>query len=381
MMFFVSGVDREGLSDQIGSLWLRDDFSDINLVVDGYRMPGHKVILAARSEYFRALLYGGLRETHENEVRLLDVNSVAAFRHLLKYVYTGHLSLMDMKQDMVLEVLGLAHKYGFVDLEESISYYLRNTLSIKNVCLYYDASMLYGLSSLAKDCCSFIDRNALEVMNHESFHSLSASALREMISRDSFCAQEVDIFRSVVEWIRKNSDAEASDVLSYVRLPLISLIDLLHVVRPCELLSADVILDAIKARCESRDSDLRYRGFLMAEENVASRSHGASVLHGELPDNLLKGDVHNYDMEKGFTRHHIDEGQANGILIKLGMQVQLLSIYLLSCTFMYSCHLFDLVHHKPYADAIMGQRHEGLFLLRRSFYGSKGNEKCLTQKL
>ena len=246
------------------------------------------------------------------------------FGILLRYIYTGHLSLTDMKQEMVLEVLGLAHRYGFVQLEASISDYLRNTLSIKNVCEYYDASMLYGLTSLARDCCSFIDRNALDVMNHESFYSLSCSGLKEMISRDSFCAQEVDIFRAVVEWAKKNPETDASEVLSCVRLPLISLVDLLNVVRPCDLLSADVILDAIKARNESRDSDLRYRGFLMAEENVATRAHGASVLHGELPENILKGDVHNYDMERGFTRHHIDEGQPNGILIKLGTQVSIL---------------------------------------------------------
>lgn len=92
-------------------------------------------------------------------------------------------------------------------------------------------------------------------------------------------------------------------MLSCVRLPLISLPDLLNVVRPCEVVSADVILDAIKARSECRDADLQYRGYQIAEENVASPRHGAQVLQGELKTNLLDGDVHNYDMEKGFTRH------------------------------------------------------------------------------
>lgn len=43
----------ESLSDQIGFLCLRDDYSDIVLVVEEVHIPGHKVILAARSEYFR----------------------------------------------------------------------------------------------------------------------------------------------------------------------------------------------------------------------------------------------------------------------------------------------------------------------------------------
>lgn len=83
-----------------------------------------------------------------------------------------------------------------------------------------------------------------------------------MISRDSFCASEVDIFRAVCEWSQQNPDVDMADILSAVRLPLMALPELLNVVRPTGLVSADSILDAIKARTESRDTDLKYRGYL-----------------------------------------------------------------------------------------------------------------------
>lgn len=51
-----------------------------------------------------------------------------------------------------------------------------------------------------------------------------------------------------------------------VRLPLMSLTELLNVVRPSGLLSPDAILDAIKIRSESRDMDLNYRGMLSKYE-------------------------------------------------------------------------------------------------------------------
>lgn len=41
------------LSDNIGALFLREDYSDIVLKIEGQRFPAHKVILAARSDYFR----------------------------------------------------------------------------------------------------------------------------------------------------------------------------------------------------------------------------------------------------------------------------------------------------------------------------------------
>jgi len=41
------------LSENLSSLLLNDSYQDITLVVENQRIPAHKVILAARSEYFR----------------------------------------------------------------------------------------------------------------------------------------------------------------------------------------------------------------------------------------------------------------------------------------------------------------------------------------
>ena len=89
----------------------------------------------------------------------------------------------------------MAHQYGFVDLETSISDYLRAVLSVRNVCLIYDMASMYALQSLLASCHSFMDRHATEVILHTSFLSLSPQGIKDIISRDSFCAPEVDIFK------------------------------------------------------------------------------------------------------------------------------------------------------------------------------------------
>ena len=58
----------------------------------------------------------------------------------------------------------------------------------------------------------------------------------------------------------------------------------------------------------------------MPDENVAHPKHGTQVLQGEMRSALLDGDSHNYDMERGYTRHAINESGDHGILIKLGTQ-------------------------------------------------------------
>ncbi|XP_012274808.1 BTB/POZ domain-containing protein 9 [Orussus abietinus] len=305
------------LSDNIGALYLSDDYSDIMLIVDGQRFNGHKVILAARSQYFRALLFGGLKESTQQEIELKGT-TLPAFKSLLKYIYTGHMSLANQRDEAVLDILGLAHQYGFLELEAAVSDYLREILSIKNVCLIFDAARLYQRQFLIKVCHDYMDKNSMKILQHESFLQLSPGALNELISGDSFFAAEIDIFIAVQAWLKANPDIDPSEVLGQVRLSLISITDLLNVVRPTGLVSSEVILDAIAARTQMRDSDLAYRGQLLVGENVAHPRYGAQVLEGEMRSFLLDGDTHGYDTECGYTRHTITESDDRGILIKLG---------------------------------------------------------------
>lgn len=255
----------ELLSSQTSALYRSQEFTDVTFIVDGSKFFAHRVILAARSEYFRALLFGGMRETNpDTQIDIHDTTS-PAFDALLKYVYSGKMFLGDYKEDTILELLSLAHKYGFLALESALQGYLKAILNIRNVCVVFDAAVLYQMNDLYTTCLSFLDRNAVEVLSTEGFSCLTKSALIEIIKRDSFCAPENQIFRAVVEWVEsaeEMSDVDFKDILDKVRLPLISLHDLFNIVRPSDLFSADAILDAIRIKTESRVNEMNFRGHL-----------------------------------------------------------------------------------------------------------------------
>ncbi|KZS21506.1 BTB/POZ domain-containing protein [Daphnia magna] len=314
------------LSDNLNALLLSDNYQDITLIVENHRIPAHKIILASRSEYFRALLFGGLLESQKSEIELKGI-SAAAFHVLLKYVYTGYVSLSSMKEELVKDLLGLAHQYAFPELEQSVSDYLKSILSQTNMCLVYDVANLYQLRVLMEACRQYADKHATDILQSEAFLQLSPGTLCDLLQRDSFCVAEIEIFRAVLRWwhhnsyddcvVKEDTTNELNSVLKSVRLPLITLSELLNEVRPSHLVSSDVILDALKFRTESRDSDLPYRGQLMPEVNVAHSRLGAQVLQGEMRTALLDGETTNYDMERGFTRHPIEDGNA-GIVVRLG---------------------------------------------------------------
>ncbi|ELW66091.1 BTB/POZ domain-containing protein 9 [Tupaia chinensis] len=306
------------LSEHIGALLIGEEYGDVTFVVEKKRFPAHRVILAARCQYFRALLYGGMRESQpEAEIPLQDTTA-EAFTMLLKYIYTGRATLTDEKEEVLLDFLSLAHKYGFPELEDSTSEYLCTILNIQNVCMTFDVASLYSLPKLTCMCCMFMDRNAQEVLSSEGFLSLSKTALLNIVLRDSFAAPEKDIFLALLNWCKHNAKENHAEIMQAVRLPLMSLTELLNVVRPSGLLSPDAILDAIKVRSESRDMDLNYRGMLIPEENIATMKYGAQVVKGELKSALLDGDTQNYDLDHGFSRHPIDDDCRSGIEIKLG---------------------------------------------------------------
>ncbi|CAF4848941.1 unnamed protein product, partial [Rotaria magnacalcarata] len=66
-------------------LYNQSDYSDIELIIESEHFYAHRTILAARSEYFRALLYGGLRESqHDNHAIEIKECKAAAFKILLR---------------------------------------------------------------------------------------------------------------------------------------------------------------------------------------------------------------------------------------------------------------------------------------------------------
>ncbi|KAH8267587.1 hypothetical protein KR026_008142 [Drosophila bipectinata] len=311
-------TDEIDLGDRFSAdmtrLCMNERYSDVEFLVEGQRLPAHRVVLAARSEYFRALLYGGMSETTQRQIPLevpLD-----PFKVLLRYIYSGTLLLSTLDEDAVIDVLGMANQYGFQDLEMAISKYLRQYLALNNVCMILDAARLYNLEELTQVCLMFMDRNAAELLQHDSFKMLSKESLEEVLRRDCFFAPEVQIFLAVWKWSRYNPNVDIKSVVSYVRLPLMNLEHLLQVVRPSGILEPDKILDAIDERSTSKT--LPYRAALWPEENVATAKFLSRCIQGECRTALLDGDVTTYDMEHGYTRHCITDTNDAGIVVELG---------------------------------------------------------------
>ena len=101
--------------------------------------------------------------------------------------------------------------------------------------------LLCGLTdAMQTELAQWLETHAAKVIHHEAFFSSSEAAVKLIISRDSFCAAEVDIFKAVDGWSKA-----IGKILNKIRLELDSIPDLLKVVKTSELIPAYILLDAI----------------------------------------------------------------------------------------------------------------------------------------
>nr|CDS33495.1 BTB (POZ) domain containing 9 [Hymenolepis microstoma] len=186
--------------DDIAVLLKTKDYSDITLVVGDAQFPCHRVILASRCEYFRALLFGGLAETHSSSIRLNGISSTA-FYYILEYIYTGKLDISGANIEDACDVLGLVCQYNFSNLQDDLSRNFIQSLNVQNVCLLYDSAITYDLEDLIDACLQTIDRYPAIILTQPQFLRLSRASVVRMLSRDSFYIPEIEILRGVQAWL------------------------------------------------------------------------------------------------------------------------------------------------------------------------------------
>ncbi|VDP15075.1 unnamed protein product [Heligmosomoides polygyrus] len=283
-------------------------------------------------------LLGGLFSQF-SQMKTPSKDSGSSVLGMTPYIYTGKLELSTYKVEDLVAILQLAHEYGLVNIQQPIVDYLKKKLDISNVLIILRTAALL-FDDLTESCMKFADQHASDVLASKNFLTLQQKAVEEVLTRDSFYAPEIDIFKAICEWIRAQPLAKETSPETLIerfiskkclRLDLIHQKELLSTVRHSELFAAnsvafrDFILDALNRKCEGTVSDMR--GAVVLNENVATVARGAAVVEGENRDKLLRAAHGNrYDGNTSLTRHRI--GQTEGIVVQLGRPYTINSVIL-----------------------------------------------------
>lgn len=213
--------------NNISSLFQRPELSDLTLIIEKQEVKVNRAILAARSDYFHALLYNGMKETCLNKIELPTVE-LKSFKLLLTFIYSGKLPLNNLTSEELAELLMSARFFCLEKLVCDIALYLKLHINKNNVWSLFKISKLFSIDQLAKACERFFDKNAEIILQHEEFSFLDLEELKAMVGRDSFYASERAILKAICNYYRNNSCGKTQnlelfeELLKPVRLSLIS---------------------------------------------------------------------------------------------------------------------------------------------------------------
>lgn len=184
-------------------LYLDADTADVHFAVkignEGgafERIPGHKSQLAAGSDVFKAMFYGDIKEL--GDVMVTDI-SVSGFKEFLQFFY---LSRVQLTTENFGEVMNFGQKYIVPECLKIGLIFLKDELTVDNICTIYDVAIALDIKELNKLCENWITVNSEDFFNSDSFLSCSRDLLGHILQLNHFSCSEMDIFVACISWVK-----------------------------------------------------------------------------------------------------------------------------------------------------------------------------------
>ena len=213
---------------------------------DGGSVSAHRVIVAAGSPVFHAMLYGGTKESNEKEIELPTVNFVV-LQMLVNFVYTGK---VQTSLDDCLDLLQAAHYFGITSLESLCVDMMVASLDLHNCSNIITIAFHQQFDLLFKRCLAVMEAKASEIIYTSEFLSLPLPVLTTFMESSNLDVKEIDLFLALVKWHNHQGDLLAEDevknIFQKIRYPLISVVDLLDKVRVANLADPDLYKAALE---------------------------------------------------------------------------------------------------------------------------------------
>ncbi|XP_060701967.1 kelch-like protein 26 [Hemiscyllium ocellatum] len=197
----------------------REQLLDVVLMVNAAMFRVHRAVLAACSDYFRAMFTGGMREAGQDIIELKGV-SARGLKHIIDFAYSAEVTL-DL--DCIQDVLGAAVFLQIVPVVELCEQFLKSAISVETCLNIGQMATTFSLSSLKESVDVFTFAHFLQIAQEEDFLQLPLERLIFFLKSNKLKnCNEVDLFHAAIRWLQYDESrrANAHLVLSHIRFPL-----------------------------------------------------------------------------------------------------------------------------------------------------------------
>ncbi|XP_028320365.1 kelch repeat and BTB domain-containing protein 3 [Gouania willdenowi] len=242
------------------SLRERGSLFDFTIRAQEQSFPCHRCVLAACSDFFRAMFEVDMRERDDGSVTLGNQCSLAV-SSFLDFAYSGEALITDSNVDMLFQISSFLQVSV---LSKACSDFLIGSMELSNCLLLLCLAESYGSSSLLHAAHQFVMQNFFELSKTQEFLDMQANVLKSCLRSDSLSVpSEEAVVMSLLRWIRRNLP-ERQKLLA----ELLSLTRLHHLPGPIlkDLRDSDFLLcndkSCLALLSEAQDKQTLYDGLL-----------------------------------------------------------------------------------------------------------------------
>ncbi|XP_063904093.1 BTB/POZ domain-containing protein 9-like isoform X2 [Zophobas morio] len=301
-------TDTSKIYEDMAPYYLKETFSDIQIILSDKNIHAHKIVLAARCKYFESLL---MQDPKQAQIELMNAPS-KAFETILYYIYTGTVVIASLDEKYVSDILKLAHEYSLKTLVQIINEKMASIVDLTNVCFFLNIANAHDMDELRETCHALIDEHVSQTLEYGFFNVLTQKSMVNLLKRDAFLEQEIDVFNIAANWCKNNKDVD-NLVIGCVRFPCLTRNEILNVVRPSKIVDDAKLLNVLTTiENNGTQKTLRFGGQLK-DKNLATAEYNVKVVSGLNTTMLFEeskdgndGAYHNKNDQNGIT---VDIGQ------------------------------------------------------------------------
>ena len=213
---------------ELNSLRICEKLCDVVLVVEGERVPAHRVILASSSAYFYAMFTGEMAESRKKEVAINGIEP-CALKALVNYAYTASIRLTETN---VQSLLSASSALQFDEVRESCSQFLLRQLDADNCLGMKRFAEAHGCNQLQSAADVYSTHYFTDVHKGEEFLSISLDEIKALLKSDRLnVATEYEVFEATLKWLNHKEEERMQyiyELMSLIRFALLSKEQLLN---------------------------------------------------------------------------------------------------------------------------------------------------------
>uniref|UniRef100_G1SG76 BTB domain-containing protein n=1 Tax=Oryctolagus cuniculus TaxID=9986 RepID=G1SG76_RABIT len=194
---------------------------DVLLIAGHLRIPAHRLVLSAVSDYFAAMFTNDVLEAKQEEVKMEGVDP-HALNSLVQYAYTG---VLQLKEDTIESLLAAACLLQLTQVIEVCSNFLIKQLHPSNCLGIRSFGDAQGCTELLNVAHKYTMEHFIEVIKNQEFLLLPATEISKLLCSDDInVPDEETIFHALMQWVGHDAQTRQRDLamlLSYIRLPLL----------------------------------------------------------------------------------------------------------------------------------------------------------------